>query len=914
MEGKEAGATWHRVDLHLHSPAVSGFVPHKATRHDGWKGLVDTYVEQLASQEISVAALTDYNGINIEWFEVTAAKATNRGITLLPGTELTFREGGYGLHVLAIFAGDTDLRVLNSFLRSLDKDPGSPLFDGQGSHRDIQPKISLTDALKTFRNRFNCLLIFPHPDRANGLCRFLRTELAAELLAEIDPDAIESMSEKEKEKFRYEGVLSKEFWDRMAFVDFSNPKRIEEIGTRYRGDGTLRATYLKLGTTQLDVLRLALHDPESRLSLGGMPSAVHPRIRSMTISGSGFLGNLSISWNRDLNVIIGGEGAGKSALIESLRYAFALMPYSDQSSREELVRRALGPGGRIEVVLEKPTQEGEISQYRIVRRWGEEPQTFQVSPEKTLPIRPSELLHPTGGPTIFGQGEIYAISRSEAYQLSLLDEFIGEEAHQCAGALAKTMETLTTNAGAILEMLGKLSKREDYCQRLKKIEYEIEKNKRDRADRPKEITDPSGAGGYLQDATHTVRSALGDCDNWRLNLLASLDAAHRNLYGAQSNHTAILQEGAIALAILKEDLTMVLDKERALLEKAVQNLKRLDVRCQEKSPPPKGEGHRNEPTPITESFRQNSALKLEEERASLAPLVAELNGFEDRLKTLREERQKLLRQVRKSRNIQNRLRTGKADAISKCLNGRLHVQVESNGQKDNFREKLLSLLKGSDISQEAIDQFIIPDATDGLVLAEAVRAGREEVQTRFKLKPEIANLLIHWLTSEESRLLELETLMPQDAIRLKLNIGGEWRSLDHLSMGQSAAAILILLLGFEGRILVVDQPDDYLEDRSVQAEILQILREQKCSKNQEGNRQVILAAKDAALPVMADAELVLPLEFRDDHTYVVGKGSIDDCSICEAIKSMMQGGEEAFRQRAEKYGRLSLSRPLSKSP
>ena len=116
----------------------------------------------------------------------------------------------------------------------------------------------------------------------------------------------------------------------------------------------------------------------------------------MAVSGPGFLGNLSISWNQDLNVIIGGRGVGKSAILESLRYAFAIPPRSDQSKHEELVRHALGSGGRVEVILDRPLREGKVRQYRIVRAWGEEPRTFQVNPEKPLRASPSELLTPTG--------------------------------------------------------------------------------------------------------------------------------------------------------------------------------------------------------------------------------------------------------------------------------------------------------------------------------------------------------------------------------------------------------------------------------------------------------------------------------------------------------------------------------------
>ena len=190
-EMADSGAAWVRLDLHLHSPSVLTFMPPKGTKREDGIGLSDAYIEQLATQEISVAAITDYNGVNIEWFEVTAAKASNSGITLLPGIEMTFRQYQYGLHILAIFAGDTDLKNLNTFLRTLDKNPGTSLFDSRGSHRDIDPKISLTDSLKDLRNRFNCLLVLPHPDQTNGLCKSLTAEVAAKLLMEIGPDAIE---------------------------------------------------------------------------------------------------------------------------------------------------------------------------------------------------------------------------------------------------------------------------------------------------------------------------------------------------------------------------------------------------------------------------------------------------------------------------------------------------------------------------------------------------------------------------------------------------------------------------------------------------------------------------------------------------------------------------------------------------
>ncbi|NWF92215.1 MAG: AAA family ATPase [Syntrophaceae bacterium] len=895
-----AGATWHRLDLHLHSPGVLPFVPPKGMKREDVRGLADTYVEQLASQGISVGAITDYNGVNIEWFEVTAAKATNRGMTLLPGAEMTFKMGKAALHLLAIFSGDTDLSGLNNFLRSLDKDPANPLLDSRGSHRDIDLKVNLTDALKDLRTRFNCLLIFPHPDQTNGLSKSLTDELAAKLLDEIRPDAIESFPEKERKRLQATGVLPANFWDHLAYVEFSNPKRVEEIGTRSR------ATYLKLSATHLDALRLAFHDPETRLSVGNIPRAIHPRIRSLTITGSGFLRNLNISWNQDLNVIAGGRGAGKSAILESLRYAFATQPFSDRSYHEELVRHALGRGGRIEVILDRPGQDGKVRQYRIVRVWGEEPRTFQLSPEKPLLVAPSDLLGPGAGPTIFGQREIYAVSESEEYRLAFLDELIGEEARKRADAVSKAMESLNANASAILDLQAKLAKREEYSQRLRAIEQEIETHRKQVAERLKEVADLRSVGEGIRDATNAVRNALAEAGKRRPVLLSSLEKAYQNLLHAKSRHPAVVEESIKVLGVLQESLKVVLDDETTLYEQAVQNLTRVEMRCQEKLRLLEEETKRMEREAKKESAGQDRMLRLTEERDSLSSFMAEFSGIDSRLKTLRQKRQDLLQQIRDCREAQNRLRRERADAIAGSLNGRLQIQVELKGQKGNYKEQLSLLLNGSDLSQEAIDQLVLPEATDGIALAEAARAGSKEVQVRFGLKPEMADHLVRWLTAEESRLFELETLIPQDALRLKLRMDGQYRSLEHLSVSQGAAAILLLLFGLESRILIVDQPDDYLDDRFIREEIVQILREQKGMKDQNPGRQIILATHDATIPVMADAELVMPLEVRDDCAQIIGRASIDDRSIREFIKTAMEGGKEALKQRMEKYGGLPL--------
>ncbi len=162
--------------------------------------------------------------------------------------------------------------------------------------------------------------------------------------------------------------------------------------------------------------------------------------------------------------------------------------------------------------------------------------------------------------------------------------------------------------------------------------------------------------------------------------------------------------------------------------------------------------------------------------------------------------------------------------------------------------------------------------------------------------------LCQWLSADEERLFELEALVPLDAVHVEMKVDEEYRPLDRLSVGQRATAILLLLFALRGRILVLDQPEDDLDNRFVYEDIVALLRDQKGLREGKDRRQIIAATHNANIPVLGDAEQVLALEARDGRARVVSRASIDDLRIRRLIKSVMEGGEEAFRRRAEKYG------------
>jgi len=120
--------------------------------------------------------------------------------------------------------------------------------------------------------------------------------------------------------------------------------------------------------------------------------------------------------------------------------------------------------------------------------------------------------------------------------------------------------------------------------------------------------------------------------------------------------------------------------------------------------------------------------------------------------------------------------------------------------------------------------------------------------------------------------------------------------LEHLSDGQRATAMLLLLLVQADRLLLVDQPEDDLDNRFIYEDIVRILRKQK------GKRQLLAATHNPNIPVLGHAELIVALDAANEQAFISTQGAIDQKDIQEFVRNVMEGGEDAFRKRAQKYG------------
>jgi hypothetical protein len=116
-----------------------------------------------------------------------------------------------------------------------------------------------------------------------------------------------------------------------------------------------------------------------------------------------------------------------------------------------------------------------------------------------------------------------------------------------------------------------------------------------------------------------------------------------------------------------------------------------------------------------------------------------------------------------------------------------------------------------------------------------------------------------------------------------------------LSEGQRNTVLLNLMLARGEGPIVIDQPEDELDSSFIYRTLVRDLRAVK------SRRQLIVATHNANLPVNADAEQIYALEAREGRGKLRAQGGLDRKSVAAAVLDIMEGSEQAFKQRSEKY-------------
>jgi len=141
--------------------------------------------------------------------------------------------------------------------------------------------------------------------------------------------------------------------------------------------------------------------------------------------------------------------------------------------------------------------------------------------------------------------------------------------------------------------------------------------------------------------------------------------------------------------------------------------------------------------------------------------------------------------------------------------------------------------------------------------------------------------------------LHLDTVELADLPRIELLDGEEWKNSLHLSTGQKCTTILPILLLDSDNPLLVDQPEDNLDNRYIYDTVVNAIHRVK------QHRQIILITHNPNIPVLGEASAVYVLTSDGERSQLSNRGSVDDCKT--EIINLLEGGREAFDRRKERY-------------
>lgn len=854
-------------------------------------GSEEQYVEEILSKckevGIEVIAITDHNSVRaIDQFRKSGRDS---GVFVFPGFELTSSEN---VHVLCIYPPAVDQVSLERYL-------------GEFKIRDLDPSSALTPF--SFVQILDCVhkqggvTIAAHVTHENGLLKTLHGQaciqawkdpnlLAVQLPGSVDdaPQDKKPILKNQNPQYRRDPAAGPDL--ALAVVNATDVKQPEDLL------GASASCWIKMSEVSIEGLRQAFLDPTSRIRLASDGDLTqHAELVALAWEG-GFLDESAVHFNENLNVLIGGRGTGKSTVIESLRYVLGLDPLGDDAKKqfEGVLKHVLGSGTKVSLLLRSHYP---AAREYLIERTVPNPPVVRDAQGAVLNVLPRDVAPRT---EVYGQHEISELTKSPEKLTQLLERFVDPDPAlpQRKADLRREMEKSRTR---ILEVRRELQQVDERLAALPALEETLKKfQEAGIEDRLKdqsllvreervlrtagERIDPLRAlvGNLERSATVDVaflspkaldglpaKDLLRELDSVLSDLSQSLLASVRTMEDALRR-----ADGRVADVRSRWEVRKKAVQEQ--LDKILRELQRSKVDGQE----------------FIRLRQQIEELRpLAERRASLTKSVQEYDGQRRTLTTEWEEMKRLeYSQIERA-----------AKKVSKQLSGRVRVKVVFAGNRESLVRCLRELVGGT-LAQTI--EVLKKDAGFSLPeLVAASRAGADALTKRYKIPAAQAQRLAG---AEEEALMQIEELDLTPTTSIELNVAAEgqpddWHSLDALSTGQKATAVLLLLLLESDAPLVVDQPEDDLDNRFITEGIVPKMRDEK------RRRQFIFATHNANIPVLGDAELIVGLSTSADSGRVRAilaqehMGSIDKPAVRTLVEEVLEGGKDAFETRRRKY-------------
>ena len=614
------------------------------------------------------------------------------------------------------------------------------------------------------------------------------------------------------------------------------------------------------------------------------------RIRSVAITG-GFLDGIEFDFANGLNCVIGARGAGKTTVVELIRFALDLLPNGPERKRiESLVKQNLA-GGRVHVTIE--TKDG--LSYIVSRTPGEAALVLTPDGEPTdITLKSGSLF----SADIYSQNEVEGIADRSTSQLELLDNFEAEQIADVESRNERIQSTLASNADEMIPVQTQIANLNEELGMLPGIEEKL-----------RHFSNTAGENADTINQAHKLKS-LRDREQ------RIVQAAHKHLqdYGKQladltgsiarrtetltdddvitGPNSELLAGAFVELSGCGIGVDDLLCEANERVSAALANIGAISSRL--------GTVHKEQELvfqSLIEKHRhaQGQAAersRLERRRNDLLAKQRLRQDLEEKLTSLKSQRQDLLDRLSVLRDERFEIRQSVAQRINQALSPAIRVEVFQFGNTERYRQLLEEALKHANIKRRAVAKKISTKFWP-MALAEAVRDRKTAPFIDLaELNPEQAEKVLSAL-SDPKLLFALETVELLDRPKIELKDGDAYKDSQMLSTGQKCTTILPILLLDSANPLLIDQPEDNLDNRFIYETVVDSIRKVR------EKRQLIFVTHNPNIPVLGDADRVFVLDSDGASARKANEGNVDECK--SDIVTLLEGGEDAFKARKYRY-------------
>lgn len=931
------GSRWWKFDFHTHTP-MSTDTP--------WNRLIgqpealtpEQWLLKYMAAEIDCVAITDHNSggwideLKARYSEMLASPPQGfRELHLFPGVEISVSGG---IHLLAIFDPSATTSTIDAILAVVG-------YSATKGDSDGVSEKSATEVVQAIL-KLGGLPIPAHVDHSKGL---LQLEEGSSTRAAFDSNTI-------RQVLRQTGILAMEVIDR----DTAKPTVYTQSGVRwtevigsdchsfkegYRSLPGSKFTWVKMTKPSLEGLRLALLDGEG-VSVRHCDDGIFDPFRrpehfieSIQIAHTRAMGNgqkpALLTFNPYFNALVGGRGTGKSTVIHALRLVYRregdlskLDPKSEPSETFERFNKiaksrndegALKPETALELTLNRDgvrhrLRWQQIEPEIIVEEWAAGSwvtSSSQAITGQRFPLR------------LFSQGQIAALAgNGQQAMLDVIDAAAGTE--NAKESFQEAKRAFFSSRALLREVSGRLKGRDANDISLADVQRKLQR------------FEAAQHAGILN-AYQRVNRQSHEIDRQFQSQIAfteRMESLAQALVMEELSGESFDQADDVAILSVMQKLSGAItdagEQIRAVAELLTRNAEDVKAALSKSS----WKGHFDQTLLAYEQLKVELMEQGVSDPSEHGRLVQERQHLEaeaKRFEGLQKQRDELLEltkgQWHKILEARRGISETRHDFLQQTLAENPFVRIELApygaepesierslrsvlGVFDKYNDDIYSAAQGETPAKGVIADLLLAAVIQGSDVV-AYEAGLQSLQRRLiqgcGSRTDLSVWFSKFLASSTEKRPEFQDEIlcwfPEDNLNIKYSRKGDGRDflpIGQASAGQRAAAMLAFLLAHGDEPLVLDQPEDDLDNHLIYDLVVKQIRANKL------RRQLIIVTHNPNIVVNGDAEMLYTLDFNH-QCYVKHQGSLQEKPMREEVCRIMEGGREAFERRYQRLGR-----------